>query len=83
MPPLSEYFPWYVWLTVFVLAAVAAAPFFLSPTLRTGLGLSPVEYLVVIAAIEFAAAAGIGALVVRYRNADTTREETDEWRFDP
>ena len=83
MPSLAEYFPWYVWLTVFALAGVAVVPFFLSSTLQGVLGLSVGEYIFVMATVEFAAAAGIGALVVRYRNTDATHEDTDEWRFDP
>ena len=84
MPPLAEYFPWYAWLTVLTLAAVAAVPFFLSPTLRTGVGLSLLEYLAVLAIVEFGAAAGIGALVVHYRKSDERDAGgDDEWRFDP
>jgi hypothetical protein len=84
MPPLAEYFPWYAWLTVLTLAAVAAVPFFLSTTLRAGIGLSLLEYLAVLAVVEFGAAAGIGALVVYYRNnGERDADDDDEWRFDP
>jgi hypothetical protein len=84
MPPLAEYFPWYAWLAVLTLAVVAAVPFFISPTLRAAAGFSFLQYLLVLAAIEFVAAAGIGALVVHYRE-DRDREgpKDDEWRFDP
>lgn len=84
MPPLAEYFPWYAWLAALVLAAVAAVPFFISPTLRAAAGLSLFEYLVVLAAVEFVAAAGIGALVVHYRErSEPEPDGDDEWRFDP
>ncbi|WP_302082823.1 hypothetical protein [Salinibaculum rarum] len=80
MPSLADYFPWYAWVAVLSLGAVAVVPFFFSPERGMAVGLSLVEYLAVVAVVEFAAAAGIGALVVHYR--DTDREER-EWRFEP
>ena len=64
---------------------VATVPFFIPSTLRTAAGLSFIEYIAVMAAIEFVAAAGIGALVVHYRDGESRTEATadDEWRFDP
>jgi hypothetical protein len=81
MEGLVDYFPWYAWAAVLGLAGVAAAGLLIPPTVGAAVGLSVVQHLVVVAAVELAAAAGIGAIVVHYRDPDGTWER--EWEFDP
>lgn len=83
MGPLTDYFPWYAWVVVLLLAAAAALPFFVPPAAGMAVGLSLVEYVAIVAVVEFAAAAGIGALVVHYRNSPGDGTDDEEWRFDP
>jgi hypothetical protein len=81
MTPLGDYFPRHVWLMIFVLLSVAVLGLFVPPSMTAKYGLSITEHVVAIGSIKFAAAVGIGGLVVVYR--DTDSNDDSDWRFDP
>lgn len=80
MAKLSERLPRHAWAAAGLLALIAAAVFFVPPSLGAALGFSFQEFFVAMGAIELTAAIGIGAIVVHYRTTDV---EESEWRFDP
>jgi len=84
MPHLIEYFPWYAWVAMFLCGVVAVVPFFVPPSVGAAVGLSLTAYIAVVAVVEFAAAVGVAALVVYYRDTGDDAETAEsEWRFDP
>lgn len=82
MGGLHEYFPLHVWIVIFVLAGVAGGVVFVPPTAGAAFGLSVVEHILVVGAVEFASAITIAALVLYYQRPEEERQGS-EWRFDP
>jgi hypothetical protein len=81
MAGLADYLPRHAWLAVLGLTVVAGGVFFVPPSVGAAVGLTGPSFLLAAAAVELAAALGIGAVVVYYR-ADPDASD-DEWRFDP
>ena len=69
-------------LPVLALALVAAGGLLVPPTAGAAVGLSVLEHLLLVGALEFASAVAIAALVLYYQRPEDDREES-EWRFDP
>jgi len=82
MGGLRDYFPWHAWVAVGALALVAAGGLLVPPTAGAAVGLSVLEHLLLVGALEFASAVAIAALVLYYQRPEDDREES-EWRFDP
>jgi hypothetical protein len=80
MAHICEYFPRRVWVALLLLASLAAACFFVPPSVTRQFGFSIVHHIIALGTIEFGLAVSIGAIVVSHRPADP---EFPEWRFDP
>ncbi len=79
---LLDYFEPHVWLLLFVLLGVAAVPFFLPPSIGLAAGLTIEQYILLVGAVELAAALGIAAIVISHRDPDP-EADGDDWKYDP
>lgn len=82
MGGLHEYFPLHAWLVILGLATVAGGAVFVPPTAGSAVGLSVVEHIIVVGAVELTSAIAIAAIVLYYQGPEEEREQS-EWRYDP
>lgn len=82
---LADYFPWYAWVAIGGLLALAGLALFVPPATSDVIGLTPIQHVAAVAGVELFAALGVTGILLRYRTepADHPDTDADDWRYDP